>query len=94
MLETITLGYRSMKIEPTSAAIATAEEANAKPSWSVDRQPRGEDHRDHREDLHGLRHVGAARDAARPDHPADDQCDRDPAQRPRGGAGALAHLIR
>ena len=44
-----------MKIEPTVAAIATAEAANAQPSWSVRRQARGEDHGDQREDLHRAR---------------------------------------
>jgi hypothetical protein len=35
VLETITFGYRSMKIEPTVAAIAIAEAEKDRPSWSV-----------------------------------------------------------
>ena len=78
-----------MKIEPTVAAIAIAEAAKAHPSWSVLDQHSGEDHRDHCQRLDGTGHVGAAGDFARPDHPADDQRGRGPAQRPREGARAL-----
>ncbi len=79
-----------MKIEPTSAAIATRRGGEGEAVVVGDRQARREDHGEHREDLARAGDVGAARDAARPDHPADHQRDRHPAQRPRDGAGALA----
>ena len=66
-----------MKIWPIAAAIANPEATNAQPSFSLRREPLGEDHGDHPEDLGRLGHRAAADHDQRPDHPGEVDDDRD-----------------